>query len=99
MEAGTKVESDQPTEFEATAIREIEQLVLAAYPDASFETDHDPATGTTWVNIRADFDPDGWDDVVDLYMERLLEMQEESGLWLHFLPISIRGLSNRVRAA
>ena len=99
MSDSPEFESSTSAEIMTAAIREIEQLVLAVHPDASFETNQDDASGATWVTIRADFDPDYWDDVVDIYIERLLEMQEETGLWLHFLPISTRALTVRARAA
>lgn len=81
------------------AIEDIQDLIVAAYPDARFETDYDRASGATWVTVRADFDPDAWDDVVDVYIERLLEIQEDRGLWLHFMPVSTRSSTRQIRAA
>jgi hypothetical protein len=81
------------------AIDEIERLVLAQYPEARFEVDFDEESGATWVTILADFDPENWDDVVDIYIDRLLEVQDDQGLWLHFMPISTRELATRSAAA
>lgn len=81
------------------AIDEIEQLILAAYPGAVFEVSSDEESGATWVTVWADFDGNDWDDVVDIYIDRLLDIQDDQGLWLHFMPVSIRDLSIRSTAA
>ncbi|HET9662056.1 MAG TPA: hypothetical protein VFP05_17150 [Thermomicrobiales bacterium] len=73
-----------------SAIEEIEQLILQEYPEADFEVDFDEESGATWVTVHADFEDDHWDDVVDIYIGRLLDIQDEWGLWLHFMPISTR---------
>lgn len=81
------------------AIEEIERLILAVYPDAIFEADRDEESGATWVTILADFAPERWDDIVDVYMDRLLAIHDEQGLWLHFMPISTRNSVVRSAAA
>jgi hypothetical protein len=82
-----KVEPDKRMKL---AIEQIEQLILREYPEAVFEIDFDEETGATWVTVRADFDDSRWDDVVDVYIGRLLDIQDDWGLWLHFMPISTR---------
>lgn len=73
-----------------TAIDEIADLIRSVYPSAVFDVNFDVESAATWVTVEADFDIDHWDDVVDIYIERLLDIQDEWGLWLHFMPISSR---------
>ena len=71
-------------------IEQIERLILTAYPSAAFDVGFDEETGATWVTVFTNFDGNDWDDVVDVSIDRLLDIQDDQGLWLHFMPVSIR---------
>lgn len=71
-------------------IAEMERLILAAFPDARFavELGEDPV-GTYLV---AEVEANDLDEVMDVYVDRLIELQVEDGLRLHVLPIlPVRG--------
>jgi len=67
------------------AIRQIEELIRAKYPEATFvaECGDDPFA----VYLVATVDVEDTDDVVDLYVDRLVDLQLEHGLRLHVLPL------------
>ncbi len=67
------------------AIGELESLVLAHYPDAAFETvaGEDP----DGIYLEATVDTDDPDRVMDLVIDRLLEMEIDEGLPLYFVPL------------
>ena len=69
----------------SAAIAEMEERILARYPDATFEvaTGEDP----DGIYLTATVDIDDTDEVFDLIVGRLLEMQVEESLPLYVLPV------------
>lgn len=67
------------------AIEDIKALILARYPGASFEVSRgDDPYG---VYLTATVDVEDTDEVVDLYIDRLIDLQVEERLPLHVLPL------------
>lgn len=67
------------------AIDEIESLIRGRYPEASFEVaEGDDPEG---IYLRATVDIDDVDEVMDVYRDRLLEMQIDEGLELYVIPL------------
>ena len=67
------------------AIEEIKDLILARYPEAHFEVSRgDDPEG---VNLTANVDVEDTDEVVDLYIDRLIDLQVEDRLPLYVLPL------------
>ena len=76
-----------PTESaQQQAVVELQQLILARYPDAIFEIGPggDDPKGTS---ITAIVDLDDPDEVMDLVIERLLNFQIEERLPIQVVPI------------
>lgn len=67
------------------AIEEIKALILARYPEASFEVSRggDPEG----VHLTATVDVEDSDEVVDLYIDRLIDLQVEERLPLYVLAL------------
>lgn len=68
------------------AIDELTALVRDRYPRASFAvgpSEEDPAV----THIIATVDLDDPDEVVDLVIDRMLELQIEEGLSVHLIPV------------
>ncbi|MDP9362709.1 MAG: hypothetical protein M3Q10_00515 [Chloroflexota bacterium] len=67
------------------AIYEMETLIRARYPDAVFAVGYgyDPYG----VYLDATVDVDDTDEVVEAYIDRLLELQLEQHLALHVIPL------------
>lgn len=68
------------------AIAEMESIIRAAYPDAIFEVG--PGDDPEGTYLTATVDIEDTDEVIDVIVERLLEMQVEEGIPLY--PIIIR---------
>jgi hypothetical protein len=67
------------------AIAEIEGLIRTAYPNASFDVvQGDDPEG---LYLIATVDAANHDDVIDCYVERLLELQIEDELPLYVVPV------------
>ena len=67
------------------AIREMQDLILAHYPDAVFKVGYgDSPYG---VYLDATVDVDDTEDVEDLYIDRLLELQLRDRLAFHVIPL------------
>jgi hypothetical protein len=78
--------SAEPATRLDAAITEIETLILSHYPEATFEIAlGDDPEGTY---LTATVDIEDTDEVVDIIVERLLEMQVEEGIPLY--PIIVR---------
>ncbi len=66
-------------------IAEIERLILAAFPSTRFSVEiGDDPVGTY---LLAEVDSSDIDEVIDVYIDRLVDLQVEEGLKLHVLPI------------
>src|SRR3712207_5586659 len=67
------------------AIAEMEELIRQRYPDATFSAEygHDP----DGVYLIATVDLEDTDEVVDAYIDRLIDLQVYEGLALHVLPL------------
>jgi hypothetical protein len=69
-----------------SAVRELKELVAHRYPDTSFTVEpaiDDPAT----THIVATVDLDDPDEVVDLVIDRMLELQLQEGIPVYVLPV------------
>lgn len=67
------------------AVVELQGLIQHNYPDACFEVRRGEDPEGTYVLVTVDIeDPD---EVVDVYVERLLELQVDEGLPLYVIPI------------
>ncbi len=68
------------------ALRELKGMILQRYPEATFEIsrgDDEPES----IHLTTTVDVDDPDEVVDLVIDRLLELQVEEGLPVHVIPI------------
>jgi hypothetical protein len=78
--------SAEPENRLYAAIAEIEALILARYPEAIFDIAlGDDPEGTY---LTATVDIEDTDEVIDVIVERMLEMQVEEGIPLY--PIIVR---------
>ena len=67
------------------ALDELKQIIQAKYPDARFAvTEGDDPPGTY---LKATVDVDDIDDVVDVFVDRLIDMQVEEGLSVYVIPL------------
>ena len=67
------------------AIAEIQDLILAHYPDATFDASIGEDPDGTWLTATVDVDET--DEVFDVVVDRLLDMQVEEGLPLYVIPV------------
>lgn len=67
------------------AIAELRQLIRDHHPEAIFSIGIGDDPEGVWLTATVDVDDP--DEVVDLYIDRILEMQVEEGLPLHVLPV------------
>ena len=67
------------------AVAELKALIQRHYPGAAFEETHgeDPEG----IYVIATVDVDDTDEVVDVYIERLLDLQIDAGLPIYVIPI------------
>lgn len=66
------------------AIVDLQDLIRQHYPDVTFSVGPIGDTPGIWITAMVDLeDPD---EVVDLVIDRVVEMQESDGLPLHVLP-------------
>ena len=73
---------DQPTRH---AIDELQGLIRARYPDAVFQVAHGEDPEGTY--LKATVDVEDIDQVVDVFIDRLLEMQIDEGLPVYVIPL------------
>jgi hypothetical protein len=67
------------------AIDEIKNLVISRFPEATFAiVDGKDPEG---VHLVATVDLDDMDEVVDLFIDRLVEFQVDEGLALYVIPV------------
>ena len=67
------------------AIDEIEGLIRASYPNATFDVGHGEDPDGTY--LRATVDVDEMDQVVDVFIDRLVELQVDEVLPLYVIPL------------
>ncbi|MBI2939490.1 MAG: hypothetical protein HYY04_03560 [Chloroflexi bacterium] len=67
------------------AIVELQEMVQRKYPTATFEVSQgdDPVGTYLWATV----DVDDTDHVMDVVVDRLLHLQVEERLPLHFIPV------------
>lgn len=67
------------------AIDELKALISAKYPEASFSvnTGHEPAG----IYLKATVDIDDTDEVVELYIDRLVDIQVSEGIPVYVVPL------------
>ena len=68
------------------ALDELKRMILQRYPEATFEVsrgDDEPES----IHLTTTVDVDDPDEVMDLVVDRLLELQVEEGLPVHVIPI------------
>jgi hypothetical protein len=67
------------------AIMELQGLILQHYPDTTFKVVHgDDPTG---IYVLATVDVEDTEAVVDVYVDRLLELQIDAGLTIYVVPV------------
>lgn len=69
----------------AAAISELTDLISRSYPTTTFVTDVDEDGKTIFVTATVDVDDP--DEVVDLYIDRLVTLLVDEGLPLHIIPV------------
>jgi H2-forming N5,N10-methylenetetrahydromethanopterin dehydrogenase-like enzyme len=67
------------------AIEEIQRLIQLHYPEATFHVE--PGDDPTGMYILATVDVEDTDVVVEVYIERLLELQIDEGLAVYVVPV------------
>ncbi|MCC7024960.1 MAG: hypothetical protein IT338_19170 [Thermomicrobiales bacterium] len=67
------------------ALDELQAMIARRYPEATFDvhTGYDPAG----IYLLATIDIEDIDEVVDVFMDRMLEMQIEEGLPVYVVPL------------
>ena len=68
------------------AIAELRALIGQRYPDATFSLSH-PEDEPTSVELTAVVDVDDPDEVLDLVIDRVVELQVDEELPIHVVPI------------
>ena len=67
------------------AIEEIQRLIQLHYPEATFQVE--PGDDPTGMYILATVDVEDTDVVVEVYIERLLELQIDEGVAVYVVPV------------
>ena len=83
--------AERVTEVDArtmAAMDELEALISSRYPTASYQRSHGEDPEGQYLTATVDIDDT--DDVVDLVIDRLLEMQVEEGLPVYVIPLRRR---------
>jgi hypothetical protein len=67
------------------ALSELQSLILAQFPEATFDVfkGEDPCG----IYLRATVDVEDTDDVIDVFIDRLVEMQVHEELPVYVLPV------------
>jgi len=68
-----------------TALEELRALILSRYPEATFETGPSQDDDAI-VHLYAYVDVEDTDEVMDLVIDRMVDMQAEEGLPIFVLP-------------
>jgi hypothetical protein len=69
-----------------SALEELQTLIRRRYPDAQFEVLRD-VDEPTMIHLATTVDYEDPDEVLDLVIDRLLELQVEERLPIHVLPL------------
>lgn len=77
--------SAEPASRMDSAIAEMKALILARYPEATFESELGKDPDGTWLTVTVDVDDT--DEVFDVVVARLLDMQVEEGIPLYVIPV------------
>lgn len=77
--------SADPESRMESAVTEIKGLILQHFPDAEFVVGLGEDPDGTWMTVTVDIDDT--DDVIDVIVERLLDMQVEEGIPLYVIPV------------
>ena len=67
------------------AIEELQRLIQQHYPEATFQVE--PGDDPTGMYILATVDVKDMDAVVDVYIDRLLDLQIDEGLAVYVVPV------------
>jgi hypothetical protein len=67
------------------AVNELQEAIRARYPAASFAVEHgdDPEGTYLYATVEAD----DTDKVIDVFIDRLLELQVDEGLPVYVIPV------------
>jgi hypothetical protein len=68
------------------AVRELQQMLLQRYPDATFEITPGPDDPES-IHLIATVDVEDSDTVLDVVIDRLLALQVEERLPVHVIPV------------
>ncbi len=77
--------SVEPASLLDAAIAEMQAMILAHYPDATFELAHGEDPDGTWLTVTVDVADT--DEVFDVVVSRLVDMQVEEGIPLYVIPV------------
>lgn len=77
------------------AIEEMKQLIAAKYPDASFEVDY--GEEPLGIHLFATFEHDDLGEVLDHYIDRLVDFQVDEGLRLYVVPMRPSARDHEIR--
>ena len=69
------------------AIEEIQRLIQQHYPEATFQVE--PGDDPTRMYVLATVDVEDTDAVVDVYIDRLLDLQIDEGLAVYVVPVRL----------
>jgi hypothetical protein len=78
-------EQTQPDPRIEKAAQELQELIRSRYPDAAFTLSHGEDPEGFYLHTVVDLDDP--DEVMDLVVDRVLELQIDQGLPLHVLPL------------
>src|SRR5215510_16386850 len=67
------------------AIEELQRLIQQHYPEATFQVE--PGDDPTGLYVLVTIDVEDTDVVVDVYIDRLLELQIDGGLAVYVVPV------------
>jgi H2-forming N5,N10-methylenetetrahydromethanopterin dehydrogenase-like enzyme len=67
------------------AIAELQRLIQRHYPEAIFQVE--PGDDPTGLYVLATVDVEDTDAVVEVYIDRLLELQIDEGLAVYVVPV------------
>jgi hypothetical protein len=67
------------------AIEELQRLIQQHYPEATFQVE--PGDDPTGMYILTIVDVEDTDAVVDVYIDRLLQLQIDEGLAVYVVPL------------
>lgn len=71
------------------AVRELQDLIRSHFPEATFTVGilDDPMDDPEGIYMRAIVDVDDTDEVIDVFMDRLVDMQVDEGLPIYVVAV------------